>query len=50
MKVDAMKRGDEFGIFSFFIGAGFLDLCFEDAGFAAEAVGVSDCQDKRNRK
>ena len=28
-----MKRDTRFGIFSFFTGAGFLDLGFEDAGF-----------------
>jgi len=27
------KTGSQFGIFSFFTGAGFLDLGFEDAGF-----------------
>ena len=39
-----------YGIFSFFTGAGFLDLGFEDAGGEAEAVGVSDCLDIRNRQ
>ena len=29
------KTGSQFGIFSFFTGAGFLDLGFEDAGFKA---------------
>ena len=32
MKVDAKKHGRKYGIFSFFTGAGFLDLGFEDAG------------------
>lgn len=36
MKVDAVKQGDEFGIFSFFTGAGFLNIGFEDAWLAAE--------------
>ena len=29
------KQREKFGIFSFFTGAGFLDLGFEDAGFSA---------------
>ena len=29
----SVKRDARFGIFSFFTGAGFLDLGFEDAGF-----------------
>lgn len=29
----SVKRYMKFGIFSFFSGAGFLDLGFEDAGF-----------------
>lgn len=32
-KGKSMKRDTRFGIFSFFTGAGFLDLGFEDAGF-----------------
>ena len=34
MKGKSVKRDPRFGIFSFFTGAGFLDLGFEDAGFA----------------
>ena len=30
----SMKRDTRFGVFSFFTGAGFHDLSFEDAGFA----------------
>jgi site-specific DNA-cytosine methylase len=33
--VSGKQRG-RFGFFSFFTGAGFFDLGFEDAGFAAE--------------
>ena len=34
----SVKRNARFGIFSFFTGAGFLDLGFEDVGgFNAEA-------------
>lgn len=29
------KQCGKYGIFSFFTGAGFLDLGFEDAGFSA---------------
>ena len=49
MKVDAMKQGDEFGVFSFFTGAGFLDLGFEDAGFAAGVGVFSPAETQRRR-
>lgn len=34
-KAHAVNQKEQFGIFSFFIGAGFLDLGFEDAGFVS---------------
>ena len=49
MKVDAMKQGDEFGIFSFFTGAGFLDLGFEDAGGGVEGLFFSRRDEMRRR-
>lgn len=35
-----MKETEKYGIFSFFTGAGFLDLGFEDAGFAIVPKGA----------
>ena len=42
-----MKNNDKtnFGVFSFFTGAGFLDLGFEDAGFAP-----CECISRRGRR
>lgn len=34
MKSKIVKHRGKYGMFSFFTGAGFLDLGFEDAGFA----------------
>lgn len=36
MKVQDMKENEKYGIFSFFAGAGFLDLGFEDEGFKCD--------------
>lgn len=36
------RNGTEFGIFSFFTGAGFLDLGFEDAGFRSYLANELD--------
>ena len=47
--VDAMKHGRKYSIFSFVTGAGFLDLGFEDAGFAVEGDVVSPAETQRHR-
>ena len=33
MRETILRSNEKYGIFSFFTGAGFLDLGFEDAGF-----------------
>ena len=42
-----VKHREKYGIFSFFTGAGFLDLGFEDAGFAAEGDVFSPAETQR---
>ena len=46
------KQRGKFGIFSFFTGAGFLDLGFEDAGGGVESMFFSrrDRRDRRDRR
>ena len=48
--VDAKKHGRKYGIISFFTGAGFLDLGFEDEGGVAAERGVFSPAETRRRR
>ena len=49
MKPQDMKENEKYGIFSFFTGAGFLDLGFEDAGLTAVSGVFSRAETQRRR-
>ena len=43
------RQREKYGIFSFFTGAGFLDLGFEDAGFTAASTDSPRAETQKRR-